>query len=452
MQTLQTIWNILTTENEKLTNLICIPFTFIESYLYVLIFTTLLKITSTKKQQFLYVLIFSIVSSLNMHIIPSPYYTFINLVVFPILVYLLFQTSILKSILSEIVVYSIILLIGTPLILICVSIIHMPSDLIEIIPLYRFIYCVIFYCLMYCVYIIIAKLKSKDGFLDKNKFNYSPLLIVNSLIGSIAIAIQCYIEFVYIDYLPLYLVILSIFVLVAYFIISLVSLFRTSKLEYTTEKLEEEKLYNQTLNLLYDNIRGFKHDFNNIVQGIGGYIATNNMDGLKEYYSEVLDDCQRVNNLSLLSPEVINNPAIYSLLASKYHRASEFGIKVNLEVFMDLTNINMKIYELTRILGILIDNAIEASKDCEEKEIIITIRKDDKKKQQLFVVENTYLNKDVNIDEIFEKGKTSKTNEDAKNHGLGLWEVRNLVKKRKNLNLYTTKDDKYFKQQLEIYC
>ena len=119
---------------------------------------------------------------------------------------------------------------------------------------------------------------------------------------------------------------------------------------------------------------------------------------------------------------------------------------------MDLTNINMKIYELTRILGILIDNAIEASKDCEEKEIIITIRKDDKKKQQLFVVENTYLNKDVNIDEIFEKGKTSKTNEDAKNHGLGLWEVRNLVKKRKNLNLYTTKDDKYFKQQLEIYC
>lgn len=453
METLQTIWNLLINKNETLTNIICIPFTFIESYLYVLIFTTLLKIKSTGKQQILYVLTFSIISSLNMYIIPSPYYTFINLLVFPLLVYMIFKTSILKSILSEIVVYSIILLIGTPLILICVSILHVSSDLIEIIPLYRFIYCIVFYWLMYLVYFVSTRLQSKNnGILDKFKFNYSPRLIMNFLIGSIAIAIQCYIEFVYIDYLPLHLVVLSIFVLVAYFIISLVSLFRTSKLEYTTEKLEEEKLYNQTLNLLYDNIRGFKHDFNNIVQGIGGYIATNNMEGLKEYYSEVLDDCQRVNNLSLLSPEVINNPAIYSLLASKYHKASEFGIKVNLEVFMDLTNINMKIYELTRILGILIDNAIEASKDCEEKEINITIRKDSKKNQQLFIIENTYLNKDINIDEIFEKGKTSKTSEDAKNHGLGLWEVRTMVKKRKNLNLYTTKDDKYFKQQLEIYC
>ena len=176
------------------------------------------------------------------------------------------------------------------------------------------------------------------------------------------------------------------------------------------------------------------------------------MDGLKEYYSQVLDDCQRVNNLALLSPEVINNPAIYSLLTAKYHDATELGIKFNLEIFMDLSTINMKIYELTRILGILIDNAIEAASQCEEKEITITFRKDNKKNKQLFIIENTYINKDVNIDEIFEKGKTSKKNEDVKSHGLGLWEVRQTVKRNKNLDLYTTKSEKYFKQQFEIYC
>ena len=35
--------------------------------------------------------------------------------------------------------------------------------------------------------------------------------------------------------------------------------------------------------------------------------------------------------------------------------------------------------------------------------------------------------------------------------GLGLWEIRQILKKHNNLNLYTSKDEKFFKQQLEIY-
>ena len=41
--------------------------------------------------------------------------------------------------------------------------------------------------------------------------------------------------------------------------------------------------------------------------------------------------------------------------------------------------------------------------------------------------------------------------DDGKNHGLGLWEVRKILKKNNNLNLFTTKTNKLFKQQLEIY-
>ena len=171
------------------------------------------------------------------------------------------------------------------------------------------------------------------------------------------------------------------------------------------------------------------------------------MDGLKKYYSQLLDDCQRVNNLTTLSPEVINNPAIYSLLASKYHKADELGIKINLEIFIDLNTLNVKIYELTRIMGILLDNAIEATLECDEKIINVTMRKDDSRKRQLLIIENTYLNKDINLDKIFEKSYSTKPN----NTGLGLWEVRQILKKNNNLNLFTTKNDKFFKQQLEIY-
>lgn len=451
METLQTIWNILTTENEQLTNILISPFLIIESYLYMLVFSTILNIKSNKKQRTLYVFSFGIIAIINILFIPYPYYTFVNVIACPLLVFIIFKLNILQSILCEVVVYFSLFLIVTPLVLFYSFITNIPSSSVTAIPLHRLIYSILFYLLTYLFYILCKKYNINLSRVGKIKSRVSPLLIMNLIIGTMAIAVQCYLEFLYMDYMPLYLIILSILILITYYLISIVSLFRTSKLEVTTEKLEEEQLYNQTLGLLYDNIRGFKHDFNNIVQGIGGYISTNNMDGLKEYYSQILDDCQRVNNLSLLSPEVINNPAIYSLFASKYHVATESGIKVNIEVFMDLSSINMKIYELTRVLGILLDNAIEASKQCEEKEINITMRKGSRLNKQLFIVENTYLNKDVNIDEIFEKGKTSKQSEDAKNHGLGLWEVRNLVKKRKNLNLYTTKDEKYFKQQFEIY-
>jgi len=97
--------------------------------------------------------------------------------------------------------------------------------------------------------------------------------------------------------------------------------------------------------------------------------------------------------------------------------------------------------------GILLDNAIEAASECTEKIINVSIKNDEKNLRQLLVIENTYSNKDVDTDKIFEKGFSTKSN----NTGLGLWEVRQILRKNNNLNLYTTKDDKFFRQQLEIY-
>lgn len=171
------------------------------------------------------------------------------------------------------------------------------------------------------------------------------------------------------------------------------------------------------------------------------------MEGLRTYYSQLLGDCQKVNNLSTLSPDVINEPAIYNLLTTKYHLADEKGISIQLEVFLDLTELNMKIYEFTRILGILMDNAIEAASECKEKLINVIIRKDFHQKRQLLIIENTYLDKNIDTDKIYEKGFSGKPN----NTGLGLWEVRQILKKHNNLNLFTSKDNKFFKQQLEIY-
>ena len=105
----------------------------------------------------------------------------------------------------------------------------------------------------------------------------------------------------------------------------------------------------------------------------------------------------------------------------------------------------MKNYELTRIVGILLDNAIEASKECKHKHINIAFRKDNYR--QLLIIENTYNDKQISMDKIFEKNYSTKQH----NTGLGLWEVRRILNKHSHLNLHTTKNEQYFSQQLEIY-
>ena len=114
---------------------------------------------------------------------------------------------------------------------------------------------------------------------------------------------------------------------------------------------------------------------------------------------------------------------------------------------LDLNDLHMKIYEFGRILGILLDNAIQAAEHSTEKIINISFRKDSLNNRNIISVENSYANKNIDIDKIFEKGITEKEN----HSGLGLWEVRKILSKNNNVNLHTTKTDALFKQQLEIY-
>ena len=102
---------------------------------------------------------------------------------------------------------------------------------------------------------------------------------------------------------------------------------------------------------------------------------------------------------------------------------------------------------LLEFFGILMDNAIEASNECKDKKIMVTFRKEEKQHRLVAIIENTYMDKDINTDKIFEKGFTTKQG----NTGLGLWEIRQILKRNNNLDLFTTKTPEYFSQKFEIY-
>lgn len=447
MEIFQTIWMALTTPNEGLINILSIPLTIIELTVQILFSLTILSIKSNRKQRLIYILLMSSFSILSNTPILYDISKFVNVILCPILIILIFKTSILKGILSEILVLISIAIFEPIYSKLFITIFNIKYIDIQVVPIYRVAVVLSIYLSIYMIYKIFKHTNFSITLLDNMDKKSKTVLITNSLFGVIAISAQLYLINFYNQNLPFFITLIGTFSLLVYFFISMYSLTKTTQLQITEQNLEEAQLYNKSLKILHDNVRAFKHDFSNIVQAIGGYIGTNDMEGLKTYYSQLLDDCQKVNNLYTLSPDVINNPAIYSLLTSKYHKADELGIKINLEVFLNLNELNMKIYEFTRALGILMDNAIEAASECDEKIINVEIRKDFKVNRQLLIIENTYKEKDVDLDKIYEKGYSSKPN----NTGLGLWEVRQIMKKNNNLNLYTTKNDKFFNQQLEIY-
>lgn len=449
MNTLQTIWSALTTPNELIVRIQGIPITFLDIYVCMLYFTTVLNIDTTRKSRTKYLIIYGITANIITFTIPTSYAVFVNIIVWPLMVHFILKASILKSILSEIitlVITSILELIFSNIFL---QIFNITSDMIMLVPIYRLIVVLSIYLILFIITKLINMFKVNIQIFDNMSLKTKTLLIINALLIILVLAMQFYLVRYYSNSMPLFITLISTISLIAYFIVSIYSIINASKLETTKIDLENANSTIHSLKILHDQVRSFKHDFDNMVNSIGGYVVNEDIPGLKKYYQQLLEECNKTNNLYALSPSVINHPAIYHLLATKYYESDKKNIQINLNVFLDLNEIEerMKIYDFTRILGILLDNAMDAAEECDKKIINVTFRKDISNNMILVIIQNTYNNKDVDTEEIYQKGITTKEN----HSGLGLWKVRQILMHNNNLNLFTTKNDEFFTQQFEIY-
>ncbi|MBQ9267248.1 MAG: GHKL domain-containing protein [Clostridia bacterium] len=245
---------------------------------------------------------------------------------------------------------------------------------------------------------------------------------------------------------PMWLLIYNVISNIVLVILAIYNTHKQIKLEKTEIDLKNSNAENAKLQNLNDNIRTFKHDYNNVVHAIGGYIRMNDIGGLEKYYLGLKKDVDKVNTLENITAEKINEPSVLALISTKCQEAYEKNISFNIESIFNYQNLDMPIYDFCKILGVLLDNAIEAAEETEEKEINIVVRQSNKTKIQLFSIENTYLLKDIDTEKIYEKDYSTKN----RNSGIGLWEVRKIVERNDNVILNTDKDDKYFRQELYI--
>lgn len=230
---------------------------------------------------------------------------------------------------------------------------------------------------------------------------------------------------------------INIFLFIPTFILIICIIFLNSIIKQKNFEIEH-------LNYICETTREFKHDFNNIMQSMGGFIQTNNLEDLKQYYNSLIAECFHVNSLYRFHSKLMANTAIYSIIAYKYNIAEENKIKMDLDILTDLNNINFNTYQLCKILGIFLDNAIEATKECQNK--FINLSFETINQNMIITVENTYYSKKIPIEKLFKKDFSTKPG----NTGLGLWEVNKIIKKHKNVLLYTEANDNFFIQKLKI--
>lgn len=101
----------------------------------------------------------------------------------------------------------------------------------------------------------------------------------------------------------------------------------------------------------------------------------------------------------------------------------------------------MNTIELSRITGIIIDNAIEASEALEDP--LIRIAFIDNEESVTFIVMNKCSDNTPKIHELFEEGFSTK----GDNRGLGLSTLKELTDENENVLLDTVIENGYFVQK-----
>ncbi len=141
---------------------------------------------------------------------------------------------------------------------------------------------------------------------------------------------------------------------------------------YSARKIADEAdmledAYRQ-LEQLNSTLRAQRHDFMNHLQVVYSLLELEEYQSAGEYIDRVYDDVNRVGR-SLKTA----HPAINALLAAKLADCEERGIRVDVEIESPWTALNIPGWEMCRILGNLIDNAMDALGGVSEPHLTISL-------------------------------------------------------------------------------
>ena len=199
-----------------------------------------------------------------------------------------------------------------------------------------------------------------------------------------------------------------------------------------------------------DNQRTVRHELKNQLLTIQSKILDNDKkENIIKYIDEILNDNKKTIKHEVYAKfSKLPSNGIKGLFYFKVSEAQDKGINVKVNITPDFDNSrlsnldSLEFNQLGKILGIILDNAIEGAEVTKNKVLGIEIYSHDKK--IYFVISNSYssqLNSSLSVINKSTKGA---------HRGHGLLLARAIVKSNKNLSLETSVNDSVYIQTISI--
>ncbi|WMJ78918.1 MULTISPECIES: sensor histidine kinase [unclassified Sedimentibacter] len=176
--------------------------------------------------------------------------------------------------------------------------------------------------------------------------------------------------------------------------------------------LEQLEIINQSK----ENLRVFSHDMKNHMLSIKTLIENNESEKALDYLNSVFKFTDITNEYSKSG-----NFEIDSILNYKLHNAKSLGINTDISINVP-ERLNILPFDLSVVLGNLLDNAVEAVCKCDEKIIKIMLELD---RNVLYISISNSFAGNLHYDD----GVLATTKCDKQNHGMGIKSVMKSLEK-----------------------
>lgn len=217
--------------------------------------------------------------------------------------------------------------------------------------------------------------------------------------------------------------------------------------EAKKKALQDLQNYTNNLESMYNGLRSFKHDYVNILLSISGYIENGDMDELKIYFENKIFPTKNLIDQGDYKLNQLSNVGVLeikSLLSAKMIFAHEAGIDVTIDIPDRVDCFSIDTVDLARILGIFLDNAMEAALETEQPQIGLNIIQN--KTGVSIIISNRFRDNGLVLHRLKKKGFSTK-----KGHqGIGLSNAQNIINSYDNVLLETTMRCGCFMQHMEF--
>lgn len=190
--------------------------------------------------------------------------------------------------------------------------------------------------------------------------------------------------------------------------------FSARKLASDADMLQDAYAQLEDLN---STLRAQRHDFMNHLQVVFSLLELEDYKEASDYIERVYGDIRRVSRTLKTA-----HPAINALLAAKVGDCEARGVHVDLQIESPWIDLPVESWEMCRVLGNLIDNAMDAMKDTPEPRLLI--RLSESVQSYTFAIANNGPMIQPSVAErIFQRGFSTK----GEGRGMGLSIVRGIM-------------------------